>query len=60
MPGTIYLFISILVNNVIEVCVVVDHVIVVNDSFDTSVLFWPIYLELLAEPGTHSMMSHMK
>lgn len=52
-----HLLVAILIDDVVEMYVVIDLIMIVNDSFDTSMLFWPVHLELLAEPRARHIMS---
>jgi hypothetical protein len=44
MTHTFHLLIAILIDNVINVCVIVDLVVIVDDAFHTCVLLRPVHL----------------
>lgn len=46
-----YLFVSVLIDNVVDVRIVVDLLVVIDHTFHTGMLFLPVDLDLLAKPA---------
>jgi len=47
-----HLLVAILVDNVVDVRGVVDAIMIVYDTLDAHVVFWPVHPQRLPEPAT--------
>ena len=52
-----YLFVSVLIDNVVDVRIVVDLLVVIDHTFHTGMLFLPVDLDLLAKPARRGPLS---